>query len=113
MHMRAHSLTPLVAGLAVSAALAQPPAEARPSCVPRDPYDPAALAEFAQERDRAGDAATARIMLARAARIAGGAAIARDGSAIAIVPVAAPQAGARQDTPPQAPPPLWPAKQEP
>ncbi len=93
------SFAPLVALLAVSAALAQDRAVERLSCVPRDHYDPAALAEFARERMREDDPATAHIMRARAARILPG-----EPRAPRVEPRDAPL-----ELPP-APPPLWPAK---
>lgn len=105
--MRANSLTPIVAGLAVcAAAFAQPPSDAPRSCVPGDHYDPRALAQFAEERARANDPATAGIMRARAARILpSGPRIAPAGTASAPPPVA-------PEPPPVAPepPPIWPAK---
>lgn len=120
--MRAISFTPLVAGLAVTAALAQPNSGERTSCVPRDHYDPGALAEFAHERTREGDLGTARIMLARAARISpNDARIARapgePGAARGPTAADASPAQAEPRSPaaplPPAPPPLWPAKTTP
>ena len=100
--MRAISFTSLVAGLAVSAALAQEAADAPRSCDPKDHYDPAALAEFARERMREGDRTTAQIMFARAARILPSEP--REPRAARVE---------RRDAPaelPPAPPPIWPAK---
>ena len=113
--MRAISFTPLVAGLAVSAALAQPTSGERPSCVPRDHYDPGALAEFALERMREGDLCTAQIMLERAARISPndpriGRVRGEIGAAGAPPPAQSTERrGAPMQLPP-APPPIWPAK---
>jgi hypothetical protein len=84
-------------------------------CLPPspDPYDPAALVAYAEERRREGDTESADIILARATRLAPHhprVVRARDAS----IPPATPQPVAPQPAPATvsipAPPPIWPAR---
>ena len=121
--MRTASFAPLLAGLAIGAALAQEPPNARPDTSARlsyDHYDPVALDQLARERLRLGETMTARILLERAARLAPyDRRVARNLEELEASPAAAiaPRAslrlttvlGTAPDIPPE-PPPLWPAK---
>jgi hypothetical protein len=118
--MRVLSLTPLLAALAIGASVAQePPASpaGQGACVPYDHYDPLALDRCARERLRQGDVTAARILVARAARLApDDRRVARNleeleagaTPAIALPQTAVPRSTAL-DIPPE-PPRLWPAK---
>jgi hypothetical protein len=121
--MRVLSLAPLLAGLAIGATGAQEPLASPPgkgACVPYDHYDPLALDQCARERLSEGDATTARILVARAARLAPyDRRVARNledlaaGATPGIAPPAAPRPAVPQsrarDILPE-PPRLWPAK---
>ena len=121
--MRAPSLAPLLAGLAIGAAGAQEPPDVPPDTSARvsyDHYDPVALDQLARERLRQGDTMTACILVARAARLAPyDRRVARNLQELEASPAAAiaPPAslrltavlGTAPDIPPE-PPPLWPAK---
>ena len=96
-------LLPLAA--IAGAAFAQVPGEARDACAPRDHYEPSALREFAQRSADAGDLATARVLLARAARLAPNAPL------LSPIPAKPPATGEREPPRvPAPPPPLWPGR---
>jgi len=121
--MRTASLAPLLAGLAIGAAGAQEPPNARPDSsarVPYDHYDPVVLDQIAHERLLQGEVMTACILVARAARLAPyDRRVARNLEELeasipgGAAPSASPLPAARQATAPEVPPeppPLWPAK---
>lgn len=74
---------------------------------PIEHYDPAALRASALEREAAGDASTARVLRARANRLAPHAT--RAAPAVAAPPPPAPPPPGPADLPPE-PPALWPSR---